>query len=97
MEPGSKLPGVTLKRFPKEALIVAFPSRNDLAQMVRVGLDENLDALASQESLSVAVFELIKWAEAQGRLDELVAAARRANSGRIRSGKKAPQEVYAPC
>ena len=80
MEPSPKLPGATLKRL-QEALLAAFPTRSALAQMVRVGLDENLDAVAAPETLSVAVFELIRWAEARGRLDELIAAARQENPG----------------
>ena len=80
MEPNSKLPGVTLKRF-HEALLAAFPTRNDLAQMVRVGLDENLEAIAAPENLRITVFQLLGWAEAQGRLPALISGARRENPG----------------
>ena len=80
MEPSPKLPGATLRRL-QEALLSAFPTRSALAQMVRVGLEANLEAIAAQENLSVAAFELIGWAEAQGRLEELIAAARRENPG----------------
>jgi hypothetical protein len=76
----SKLSGAEVKRF-QEALLSAFPTRSALAQMVRVGLDENLEAIAAEKNLSVAVFELIGWAEAQGRIRELIAAARQANQG----------------
>src|SRR5947207_1634139 len=80
MGPGSKLPGPMVERL-QEALLAAFPARSALAQVVRVGLEANLDAIASQENLSVAVFELIRWAEAQGGLGELIAAAQGANPG----------------
>src|SRR5690242_13051108 len=80
MGPLSKLSGADLKRL-QDAFLSAFPTRSELAQMVRVGLDENLDTVAAQENLRAAAFELIRWAEAQGRLDELVAAARVENPG----------------
>jgi Effector-associated domain 1 len=82
MESNSNLPGPVVKRL-QEALLAAFPTRSALAQMARVGLDENLDAIAATENLSVAIFELIRWAEAQGQLDKLIAAARRANPGNL--------------
>jgi nucleoside phosphorylase len=77
---GSKLSGADVKRL-QDALLSAFPMRSALAQVVRVGLDENLDAIAASENLRAAVFELIWWAEAQGRLEELIGAVRAANPG----------------
>jgi hypothetical protein len=65
----------------QEALVAAFPSPSDLAQMVRFGLDENLDALTAEGSLRARAFELIKWADAHGKIEALVAAAREANPG----------------
>lgn len=82
MEPSSKLSGAEVKLL-QEALLSAFPTRSALAQMVRIALEENLDAIVAEKNLSAVVFELIGWAEAQGRLDELVAAARYANQGNV--------------
>lgn len=65
----------------QNALLAAFPTRSALASMVRFQLDENLDALASPGSLKTTVFELVAWAESQGRVAELVEGARAANPG----------------
>ena len=52
------------------ALLAAF-DRADLTRMVRIELDESLDAIAGGESssttLSAAVFNLIEWSERRGR------------------------------
>ena len=61
----------------QHALLSAFPSQSSLGQMIRFGMNENLGVIASGSNLGDVVFSLITWAEAQGRLDELVAAARR--------------------
>jgi hypothetical protein len=62
-----------------DALLAAFPAAQDLQQMVRFGLDENLSAIAGGSALSDIVFNLIQWAEARGRVGDLVAAALEAN------------------
>lgn len=67
-----------------DALLDAYPSRSALAQMVRFGLGENLDAITSSGSLASTAFELIQWAEARSQLDALLAAARAANEGNPR-------------
>src|SRR5689334_4891163 len=77
---GSKLAGAEVKRL-QEALLDAFRTRSELARMVRVGLDESLDAVVAHGDLRAAVFDLIEWAEAHGRLDDMIAAARRENEG----------------
>jgi nucleoside phosphorylase len=66
-----------------KALLTAFPSRLDLKRMVDFGLDQNLDSIVSNSNLDHAVFELIKWAEAQGKVSELIRAAYQANSGNV--------------
>ncbi|WP_437303818.1 effector-associated domain EAD1-containing protein [Sorangium sp. So ce388] len=63
----------------QKALLDAFPSRSALEQLVWYGLGEQLDTLTSERSLQTAVFELLKWARAQGRLDALLDQARRKN------------------
>ncbi|MEO5729428.1 MAG: effector-associated domain EAD1-containing protein, partial [Byssovorax sp.] len=65
----------------QSALLAAFPTRSALTIMVRFQLGENLDALASPGSLKTTVFELITWAESQGRVADLVEGARTANPG----------------
>jgi hypothetical protein len=63
------------------ALLSAFPARSDLARMIGFGLNENLDAIAGGTSLSDTVFNLIQWATAQGRLEDLINAALSDNPG----------------
>ena len=59
----------------------AFPSHTDLAMMVRFTLDENLNAIAGGENLSIAVFDLIQWAESRGYLLKLIDSAVEHNPG----------------
>lgn len=59
----------------QEALVQAFPRHADLAQMVRTGLDVNLDHVAGGGNLQDVAFYLIQWAESRGRLDHLLWAA----------------------
>ncbi|WP_438023449.1 effector-associated domain EAD1-containing protein [Sorangium sp. So ce233] len=63
----------------QKALLDAFPSRPALEQLVWYGLGEQLDTLTSERSMQTAVFELLKWAKAQGRLDALLDQARKKN------------------
>ncbi|BAY22479.1 TIR protein [Calothrix sp. NIES-2100] len=69
-----QLNGSQRQQFHK-ALMSAFPSRTDLAIMVRFTLDENLDAIAGGDNLSKAVFDLINWAESRGYLEKLIDSA----------------------
>jgi hypothetical protein len=71
-----KLGGADLKSL-QEALLAAFPTRNKLASIVRLGLGENLEEIASASAdLRDTVFKLIEWTESHGRLEELVKSAR---------------------
>lgn len=63
------------------ALLSAFPTRADLAMLVRIELDASLAAITSADNLRADAFALVEWADSQGRLDELVAGARRRNPG----------------
>ena len=65
----------------QQALISAFPSRSTLRQMTRVRMDLVLETVADGAGHAEVVFNLITWAEAQGRLDELLDAARADNPG----------------
>jgi len=65
-----------------EALIDAFPAFIYLEMMVDFLLDESLEQIAGHSSsYEGVVFNLIKWAEAEGRLPELLTAAVRENPG----------------
>jgi hypothetical protein len=75
-----KLSGLHLQQL-QQALVSAYPTPNSLAQMVRIRLDENLHTVAGSGDLSELVFNLIRWAEAGGRLTALVEGAHAANSG----------------
>lgn len=66
--------GQELKKLCEE-LERAFPTRAKLAKFVLIAFNENLEAIASANAdLSEAVFALVAWAEAKGKLDQLVAA-----------------------
>ncbi len=65
----------------QQALVSAFPTHGKLVQMVSFQLDANLDTIAGGQNYLEVVFNLIAWAEAEGRLEDLVTAARFQNSG----------------
>ncbi|MFO0652996.1 MAG: pentapeptide repeat-containing protein [Polyangiales bacterium] len=76
----SKLTGPQSQQL-HEAIVAAFPSRAELARAVRFGLGENLDVVADEGALADVVFKLIQWAEAHGRVDDLITAAQQLNAG----------------
>jgi formylglycine-generating enzyme required for sulfatase activity len=59
----------------EEALVSAFPTRTALERMLKHRLDEELDQIVGNSNLTDIVFELIKWAQAHGRIDELLHGA----------------------
>jgi hypothetical protein len=64
------------------ALRSAFPRVSLLEMMARFGLDQNLaDLVPDKPTLQEATFELVKWAQAEGRVDQLLFAARNQNPG----------------
>ncbi len=65
----------------KEALVDAFPTKAPLEQMLSFELDKNLDEIAGGKDLQEIVFNLIRKAEAEGWIEELILAARKANPG----------------
>lgn len=71
------LDGKTIQEL-QDALLSAF-SADELTRVVRINLDENLDAIAGDDNLSQIVFELITWADRRGRLDELIRGASNVN------------------
>lgn len=64
-----------------DALLDAFPDIESIERLVRFGLDKNLNEIASGRDLVSVVFRLTSWAESQGRLTDLVDAAKEQNSG----------------
>ena len=61
------------------ALIHAYPTEADLAELVRSGLGANLLAITAASDMQGKVFDLIHWADAQGKLADLVVAAQQRN------------------
>jgi hypothetical protein len=64
----------------QHALLSAFSS-DTLKQMLFFELGESLETIVSGGNLADTVFGLIRWAVAQGRLDDLIAGARSFNPG----------------
>jgi hypothetical protein len=62
------------------ALISAFPEIASLEQMLQDELDKNLRAIVGEGALKDIVFKLIKTADAQGWVEDLIRAACDANS-----------------
>ena len=69
----AELSGKAIERI-KDALLAAF-DRAELVQLVRIGLDENLEAIAGAGKLDAVAYDLVLWAERHDRLDDLLAAA----------------------
>ncbi|MFO7633731.1 MAG: SUMF1/EgtB/PvdO family nonheme iron enzyme [Caldilinea sp.] len=64
-----------------EALLSAFPSRDELRMMVKLELDVNLEEVAGGDRLRIVTFNLVTWAQRTGRIDDLVSGALAQNSG----------------
>ena len=64
-----------------DAMISAFPTQTNLTQMVAYHLQVNLSAIVGAGSLSKQMFDLMVWAEAHGKLEELINGARTAVPG----------------
>lgn len=74
-----KLPREQFKAL-EEALLDAFRDEVALRKMVRMEMDENVGRIVEKGSLGEMVFNLInEWAEPEDRVDDLIAAGRRAN------------------
>lgn len=70
-----------------EALVFAFPSLEDLRFLTFTALDANLESITSPKPLTASVFDLVAWADANGRLAELVTEAQRQRPGNERLRK----------
>lgn len=73
-ESGKKLSGQQVRQL-AEALTSAFPRKSDLERLIRYGLDRSLSEIAGGDTVSEIVFQVIEWAEAQGRVADLITAA----------------------
>ncbi|NEO14701.1 MAG: hypothetical protein F6J98_22935 [Moorea sp. SIO4G2] len=60
----------------QEALIKAFPDKSSLEQMLSFELNKNLNAISGGANLKEVVFELIKIAEAENWIKDLIYGAR---------------------
>ena len=65
----------------QNALIFAFPDKTSLEQMLSHGLNKNLDAIAGGSNLNQVIFNLIKKAEAENWVKDLIDAAHNSNPG----------------
>jgi hypothetical protein len=65
----------------QQSLLSAFPGKAKLEQMVSFQLEKRLDEIAGGADLTEITFNLIKWAETNGRVDELVTKANTSNPG----------------
>lgn len=63
-----------------KALMAAFPRLSELEMLVSLKLDENLEAIAGQQNLEQAIFDVVNWARKTGNLRALVQGAYERNS-----------------
>lgn len=63
------------------ALVSALPNEPALERMLLFELDQKLTTVAQGIDLADTIFKLIQWAEAHGRIPELIAGAQASNSG----------------
>ena len=63
----------------RKALISAFPSQRDLSLFISNSLEIDLERITSRTSYDQSVFELIRFLEAEGRLNELVEVVSRSD------------------
>lgn len=83
VEGQSKFDGRMIMKI-NEAFLDAFRRKAELEQLVRFGINENLDLIAGGSDLREITFNLIQWAESCGKLRELLKAARQQNTGNVR-------------
>jgi len=76
---GKQLTGKQIAQL-RDALVEAYTT-DTLVIMVRFELNERLEVIAGGQNLSVLTFNLVNWAEQNGRIEELIQAAYRYNKG----------------
>jgi hypothetical protein len=76
----------------QEAILDAYPNKNDLAMMIKYKLEENLDWIAGGENLTVIVFNLLtEWANPKGKLEQLFQACYQERPGNPKMKELAQQ------
>ena len=79
-----------------EALLSAFRTRASLTQLLKFRMNESLDEIAGSGSHRNTRFEVLEWAEATGRTEELINAARNENPGNVKLKAAAEQLLPRP-
>ena len=80
----------------QQALLSAYPELSSLRQLTTMGLNQNLAAIVTETDLSSTIFDLIKWAQAHGLLQELIQKAHRHNPGNSELRRLAvPTNIHA--
>ncbi|MBI4910728.1 MAG: trypsin-like peptidase domain-containing protein [Acidobacteria bacterium] len=77
-----------------EAMLEAFPSYAALKGMVRFELDAKLAVIAGEGKLDDVVLNLVEWAEAQDRVDDLLAGAITGNAANKRLKQVAFEVIH---
>jgi AAA-like domain/Effector-associated domain 1 len=90
------LTGQQRKRL-QNALIDAFPTKASLEQMLSLELDKNLDEIAGGKDLQNIVFNLIKRAEAESWVEDLIVDARNSNEGNLKLKNLAEELLSNNC
>ena len=55
-----------------EALISAYPNKQDLEMMVRFKLNETLSVIVDEGHLSYRIFKLREWCNSNNKIEELI-------------------------
>jgi len=74
------LTGQQIKQL-QQALLDGFPSKALLEMMVRIEMNQQLDAIAQGDNQTVIVYQLITWAERTGNVRALIEGAAAQNGG----------------
>jgi formylglycine-generating enzyme required for sulfatase activity len=65
----------------RRAILAGYTRLDDLREMLRIEMGEQLDAVAGAGKLEAVAFNLVEWADQTGRAAELIAAAYNHNPG----------------
>ena len=69
-----KLQGTDVEKL-TNAMLQAYPDKSDLEIMVKYKLDQSLYEIAEGQTTKYIIFSLIKWADSNGRIRDLLSAA----------------------
>jgi CHAT domain/Effector-associated domain 1 len=68
----------------REALISAFPTEADFTMLLEDELEISLNTIAGGSNYTQLMFNAVKWFDSQGKMRDLIDAARRANGGNLK-------------